>query len=201
MQLTPVAPPVFERVEFPDDPSLPQLPDLFDPDWVRAALRDSTPEPCGDPRRIRIHHFIHSIGRSAMVSYEVEWERERYLPAAYYVARIGRDSPARVFRYPDDRRLPGLADAAHAQAALQLVNQHVLTVPARRASVQLIRYRPMYRAVLRHKMGRVRFYARVVRPSEFESVLRACPCRSARDSSCPGSRVTGRKAASSGFPK
>ncbi len=173
MSLAPEASPHFEQVEFPGDPSLPQLPNLLDPDWVWQAIIGSMGEQQPDPYRIRIHHFNHSIGNSATVSYEVEWPRDQYQPPEYFVATIARDLPPQVFRYPDDRRLPGLFDAAQPDSALRLVNDHVLTVPVYRAGVQLIRYRPEYRAVLRHKIGKARLYARVVRPADLEQFLAA----------------------------
>ncbi len=162
----------FDRVELPDDPALPQLPALLDPDWVCGALQDHLPEAYGDPERIRIHHFIHSIGRRAMVSYEASWREERYLPPEYFVAKTNGGGSVELARYPQDRRLPGLAQAARPQGVLELANSHVLTIPARRARVQLIRYRPEYRAVLRHRLGRVRLYARVMRPSDVAGFLK-----------------------------
>ena len=165
--------PYFEAPEFPADAKLPDLPNLFDPQWVWHNCGAQLPAGHGDPRRIRIHHFIHSIGRSATVSYELGWPQDRYLPAEYFAATIRRDGTLRVNRYPQDQRLPGLARAARPDDALRLVSEHVLTVPARRARVQLIRYRPSYRAVLRHIIGKVRLYARVVRPADFEPFLAA----------------------------
>lgn len=170
MTFSPAEDTVFERVELPDDPALPSLQKLFDFGWVSETIPNGLTT---QPVRIRIHHFIHSIGKSAIVSYEVEWPDDRFLPSDYYVARTGRDGRIDLRRYPDDQRLPGLADAARPDTALQLVNEHVLTTPARRARVQLIRYRPGYRAVLRHRFGRIKLYARVVRPADFESFLSA----------------------------
>ncbi|MDE2951536.1 MAG: phosphotransferase [Chloroflexota bacterium] len=170
MTLPPAEATVFARVELPDDPDLPSLPKLFDSGWVCEMIRNGA-KP--QPARIRIHHFIHSIGNSATVSYEVEWPGDSYLPSDYYVARTGRDGRIELRRYPDDQRLPGLVFAARPDAALQLINDQVLSTPARRARVQLIRYRPGYRAVLRHRFGRIKLYARVVRPGEFEAFLAA----------------------------
>lgn len=170
MTLSPAESTLFERVELPDDPALPSLAKLFDFAWVCGAVQNGSGT---QPRRIRIHHFIHSIGNSATVSYEVQWPDDSFLPSDYHVAKTGRDGRIELRRYPDDQRLPGLVDAARPDTAIQIVNDHVLTVPARRARVQLIRYRPGYRAVLRHRFGRIKLYARVVRPSEFESFLAA----------------------------
>ena len=161
---------VFERVELPDDPALPSLAKLFEYSWACQSVQNGSGI---QPLRIRIHHFIHSIARSATVSYEVEWPQDSYLPSDYYVATTGRDGRIDIRRYPDDQRLPGLANAARADTAIQIASDHVLSVPARRARVQLIRYRPGYRAVLRHRFGRLKLYARVVRPGDYESFLAA----------------------------
>ena len=165
--------PYFEAPEFPADPKLPELPKLFDSHWVWRNCQAHLPTAYADPRQIRIHHFIHNIGKCATVSYELGWPQEQYLPAEYFVATIGRNGRQTVNRYPLDQRLPGLVQAASPDTALRLVNEHVLSVPARRARVQLIRYRPGYRAVLRHIIGKVRLYARVVRPADFEPFLAA----------------------------
>lgn len=163
----------FEAPEFPADSKLPDLPELFDPQRVWQFCQAQLPDAYGEPRSIRIHHFIHNIGNSATVSYEVKWREDEYLPPEYFVATVRRDGALALNRYPQDRRLPGLAAAARPGEALRLVNEHVLAVPARRARVQLIRYRPTYRAVLRHSIGKVKLYARVVRPADFAPFLAA----------------------------
>lgn len=129
------------------------------------------PDPYGAPERIRIHHFIHSIGRRALVSYEVSWPEDRYLPPEYFVLKTSAAGPIKLSRYPHDDRLPGLEMAAQPASTLELVNENVLVMPARRASVHLVRYRPEFRAVLRHRMGRVRLYARVMWPADVRPVL------------------------------
>ena len=172
MTLAPAATQYFEPVVLPDDPALPQLPLLFESEWVGGTILEQLPEHYGAPEGIRIHHFIHSIGRRALVSYEVSWPEDQYLPPEYFVAKTSGDEPVELARYPVDSRLPGLVEAAEPNSALELANQHVLTMPARRARVQLIRYRPEYRAVLRHRLGRVRLYARVMRPSDVDGFLR-----------------------------
>ena len=167
----PAATRYFEQVALADDPALPRLPQLFDSDWVCGAFQEQLPADYGVPERIRIHHFIHSIGRRALVSYEVSWPGERYLPPEYFVAETEGDDAITLSRYPDDSRLPGLVDVAEPVGALELANAHVLMMPARRARVQLIRYRPQFRAVLRHRLGRVRLFARVMRPEDTSPFL------------------------------
>lgn len=173
MTASPAASRYFERIEFSADPALPQLDKLFDSDWVWQRCHPHLPAEYGEPRRIRIRRFLHSIGRSATVCYEVEWAADRYLPAEFFVARISHKNPLRIDRFPQDERLPGLAAAARPASALRLVNQHVFKLPVRRARVQIIRYRPSFRAVLRHGVGKAKLYARVVRPAEFDTFLSA----------------------------
>lgn len=171
MTLAPAATPYFEPVELPDDPALPQLSTLFDSQWICQAFQELLPASYGEPERIRIHHFNHSIGRRALVSYEAFWPKDDYLPPEYFVATINRKSSIALNRFPMDNRLPGLAQASQPTDTLDLVNSHVLTMPARRARVQLIRYRPEFRAVLRHRIGRVRLFARVMRPADVDAFL------------------------------
>ena len=164
---------LFPQIEFPEDPGLPDLPRLFDADRLWRILLDRSDTTARIPRRVRLKHFIHSIGRSALVCYEVDWQKDAYLPADQFVFKVERRGSVEHFRYPQDACLPGLAEAAGAETTLQLVNRHVLNFPARQARVELVRYRPGYRAVLRHKVGKVRLYARVMRPDAISSFLAA----------------------------
>ena len=163
----------YVQLAFPDDPGLPELPRLFDHEWAMRAYGQRFGDSLPDPSGIRIRQFAHSRGRSAIVSYELEWDPEEYLPSQRFAIRIEKDQPAEIFRYPDDRVLPGLSEVAHPETALALINRHVLSVRARRVRVQLVRYRPASRAVLRHIVGRARLYARVMRPEAVAPVLTA----------------------------
>lgn len=165
--------PLYPEIDFPEDAGLSELPNLFDPEWVWATFCREFGRPEHYPHRIRIRQFSHSLGRSAIISYEVEWDPDDYLPSQHFTVQIGRDAPVEVFQFPDDPLLPGLADAAHPETALRLLNRHVLAVGSRRARVEVIRYRPGSRAVLRHSVGRIRFYARVMRPSAVAPLLAA----------------------------
>lgn len=161
------------RVAFPEDPGLTDLPNLFDSEWIWRAYCRRFGRPGTDPDRIRIRQFAHSLGRLALVSYEIEWPVDDYVPSQHLAIRVERDRPVEMFRYPDDRRLPGLSQVAHPETAIELLNRYVLAMRARRAGVELIRYRPSSRAVLRHRVGRVRFYARVMRPDALAPLLTA----------------------------
>ena len=168
----PVAP-LYPEIDFPEDAGLSELPNLFAPEWVWATFCREYGRPEYDPHQIRIRQFSHSLGRSAIISYEVEWHPDDYLPTQHFTVMIDRNEPAQVFQYPDDPLLPGLGEASHPETALRLLNKHVLAVGARRARVEVIRYRPGSRAVLRHSVGRIRFYARVMRPSTVAPLLAA----------------------------
>ncbi len=172
MTTSPAAVSQYPRIAFPDDKGIPELASLFDPDWVYSAFRQfGGHEPT--PERIRVRQFSHSLGRSAIVSYEVEWHPDEYLPSQQFAAMVERDGPVNVFQFPEDPRLPGLPEASDPEAAFTLLNRHVLAVRMRTARVQLVRYRPANRAVLRHTAGRVRLFVRVMRPTAASTFLAA----------------------------
>lgn len=167
--------PVLEpQPEFLEDANLPELANLFDRDWVWAAFHQQfNQDATAPPRRFRLRQFVHSPGRTAFARYEVQWSPDAYLAPRQFVARLEKGNGSECFLYPADDRLPGLRDVADPHRALRLVNTHVLSVPGRRARVQLVTYRPGYRAVVRHRFGRVKLYARVARPQELPRLLDA----------------------------
>ena len=174
MELPATIPRLEPRLTPLEDPNLPELKQLFDEDWVWSAFRQQlNGVGAGPPQRFRLRQFVHSPGRTAFARYEVHWPPEAYLSPQHFVARLDKDQSSEFFLYPHDARLPGLPDVADPQRALDLVNEHVLAAPARRARVQLVTYRPGYRAVLRHRFGRVKLYARVARPHALPRLLDA----------------------------
>ncbi|MCY4560438.1 MAG: phosphotransferase [Chloroflexi bacterium] len=164
---------LYPEVDFPEDPGLGELPKLFDPNWIWETFCQRFEGPDTDPDRFRIRQFSHTLGRSAIISYEVEWDPEDYLPSQHFTVSIHRDKPIEVFQFPDDPLLPGLKEASDPETALRLLNRHVLPVGARRARVEVIRYRYGSRAVLRHSVSRARFYARVMRSDATAPLLAA----------------------------
>ena len=173
MALSPTTLSLYPEVAFPDDPGLEDLPKLFDAEWIWRAYCRQYGRPDVAPYRLRVRQFAHSLGRVALVSYELEWPPDEYIPSQHLAIRTERGKPVEFFRYPEDSRLPGLSRAAHPETALELLNGHVLAMRARRARVELIRYRPSSRAVLRHTAGRARFYARIMRPDSVTPLLTA----------------------------
>lgn len=170
---SPSAAELYPAVDFPRDSRLRELPRLFDPDWVWRTYQERHGRREHTPRRLRIREFSHSLGRTAVVSYAAEWDPDHYLPAEVFTIRIERGKPAELLQYPDDPYLPGLKEAADPDSALRLVNRHVLAIPVRRARVELVRYRPGSRAVLRHGVGRTWFFARAMRPAATAPMLAA----------------------------
>ena len=163
---------LYPRVEFPDDPGLPEMPRLFDPEWLLKVCRKEYGWDDPVPQAIYIRQFAHSLGRRALVSYLVEWDSEEYLPAEHFVARLERGERIRLYRFPEDPDLPGLKAAADPEGALELMKRHVLAIGSRRVRVEVVRYRPGSRAVLRHRIGRAGFYARVLPPGSLPAFFR-----------------------------
>ena len=149
------------------------LADLFDPGWVRHTYRRRFGGGRSVPHRVVLFQVRHSPGRRILVTYRVELPPRDYLPSEYFTALLDRGGNVEAFRYPQDPYLPGLARIADPVSAHRLVGRHVLAFPARRMRVELVRYRPASRAVLRHRVGKARFYVRAVRPRDLASLLGA----------------------------
>ena len=160
-------------VAYPEDSALDGLGNLFDPRWVRDAYRRRFGAGMSVPHRVSLFRVRHSPGRRILVTYRVELPPQDYLPSEYFTVVLDRGGNVEAFRYPKDPHLPGLAEVADPISAHRLVGQHVLTFPARRLRVELVRYRPGSRAVLRHRVGRARFYVRSIRPRDLPSLLSA----------------------------
>ncbi|MCY3896712.1 MAG: aminoglycoside phosphotransferase family protein [Chloroflexi bacterium] len=157
--------PIAPQVEYPSDRSLAGLTRLFDGAWVWEAYCGAFGRSAANPEQIRVRQFSHSPGRGALASYVLDWEEDAYLPPEDFSVKITGNMAAEVWRFPHDRQLPGLADAAAPDTALKLLNRYVHAIPARRVRVEVVRYRPGSRAVLRHSTGKVTFYVRVMRPA------------------------------------
>ena len=154
-----------QRVEYPEDRGLVELPKLFDTEWIWQRYRREFGSDVPSPHRLRLGLVSQSVGKRALVSYTIEWHPDEYLPPEHVTLRIERGRPIEMHRYPEDPYLPGLKMAAEPESAHRLVSKHVLAFPPRRLRVERIRYRPGSRAVLRHRIGRVKLYARVMRPT------------------------------------
>lgn len=146
---------------------------LFDRGWVREAYRRRFGGGGAVPHRVFLFQVRHSPGRRILVTYRVELPPRDYLPSEYFTLLLNRGGDVKAFRYPRDPHLPGLVGVADPVSAHRLVGQHVLAFPARRLRVELVRYRPASRAVLRHSVGKARFYVRAIRPRDLEPLLGA----------------------------
>ena len=172
MLSTTAAIPIYPQFDL-EDGGLDAFPRLFEGHHVWREYCSRFDERRDSPYRIRIRQLSHDPGRRAIVSYVAEWHPDDFQPDAQFAIEVRRDRDISVYRYPDDPSLPGLSEAASVESALKLVNRHVLAVPARRIRVDMVRYRPGNRAVLRHRLGRIKFYARVMRPETLDPLLKA----------------------------
>ncbi len=165
-------------------PSNPQsgLPDnsrsldstqLLDGRWAWQVYCNVFGEHEAEPAQVNVIQFNHSPGRRATVVYEAEWPEDVYLPSEQFTLRVEPGESPRVFRFPDDPDLPGLSSAVFPETAHDLIRAHVLSLPSRRMRVDVVRYRPAGHAVLRHRLGKAKFYARVMRPAAVPNMLRA----------------------------
>ena len=164
--------PLYPQVSF-EDRSLAGLSRLFDGEWVWRTYCTQFGEPELSPRQIRIRQLSHNPGRRAVVSYVAEWPDDDYVPPEQFAFEIARGEDAKLYRYPEDPHLPGLSEAAAVEGAARLLNKYVLSFPARRLRVDMVRYRPGNRAVLRHRLSKFSFYVRVMRPKVMGPLLEA----------------------------
>ncbi len=170
MTLTSV--PLYPQVSF-EDRSLAGLSRLFDGEWVWRTYCSQFGEPALSPQQIRIRQLSHNPGRRAVVSYVAEWPDDDYVPPEEFAFEVARGEDAKLYRYPEDPHLPSLSEAASVEGAARLLNKYVLSFPARRLRVDMVRYRPGNRAVLRHRLGKFSFYVRVMRPKVMGPLLEA----------------------------
>ncbi|MYB77456.1 MAG: phosphotransferase [Chloroflexi bacterium] len=167
------APSLLPQVSLPDDPNLGDFPYLFSGEWVWRAYCASFGSPAEQPHALRFRQLSYNPGRSAVATYVVEWHWEDFATQEQFAVELARDRPARLFRYPDDRYLPGLKEVAAAIPACNLLNRYVFATSVSRVRVSLVRYRPAGHAVLRHRVGHVRFYVRAMRLNRLPRLLKA----------------------------
>jgi len=177
--------PLYPQVAFPQDSSLPGMPNLFNGQWVWQSAREFSEFWDDSPAQIRVRQFSHIPGRTAIVSYIAEWDPEAYIPSEIFTFRLESGRPLSFSRYPQDHALPGLETAAHPDSGLRLLNQHVFAFPRRKLRVEMVRYRPGSRAVLRHRSGKIRLYVRVMRPSALPNLLAAAELAGHSDFAVP----------------
>ncbi len=167
------APSLFPPVALPEDRGLPEFSRLFDGEWVWRAYCSRFGRPEARPQRLRLRQLSYNPGRRAIVTGVAEWPLDEFITQEPFAIELARDRPARLFRYPEDPYLPGLTHAAAAVAAARLLDRYVFAAPVQRVRVRVVRYRPSGHAVLRYRLGRVRFYVRVMRPERVSRLLAA----------------------------
>ncbi|MEX1255531.1 MAG: phosphotransferase [Dehalococcoidia bacterium] len=168
-----------ELAPLPTDEALPGLLHLLDPDWVWERYCATFGEPDEAPDRIRPLQLLYRQGRRALLAYAAERRWDQWVVEEQFAIELRARHGERVFRYPDDPYLPGLARAASAADAQTLLTQHVSLHP-QRLNVELLRYRPGNRAVLRHIAGwrrggapELTLYARAMPPKRIGRLIRA----------------------------
>lgn len=164
---------VAPRDAFPVDEGLRDFGRLFDGAWVWRAYCSRYGAPEISPQRIRLRQLSYVPGRRAVVLCAAEWHPDEYLPPERFAVELEGGRAPRAYAPRDDARLPGLRMASSPEGAAELLSRHALMAPARRVIVDTVRYRPGSRAVLRHRVGRVRFYARVMRPDRLGRLVGA----------------------------
>ncbi len=165
--------PLLPQLSFPNDAGLVGLSNLFDAGWVWDQIHIKLPKVEADPISISMRQLSHAPGIAAIASYTIEYAESSLNSPCHFSIDLRNNRAPIVCIYPNDRYLPGLFQAADSSAALNLVNKHVFNIPRRRIHVSVVRYRPSNRAVLKHRSGRVRFYARAVRPRSVPRLLGA----------------------------
>ena len=173
MSVLPATPPLSPPVAFPEDTGLAGLSRLFDDDWVWRAYCSWFGQPELPPQLLRLRQLSYNPRRRAVATYAAEWLHDEFVTQDSFAIEIAREQPERLFRYPNDPNLPGLSDAASPETACSLLNRHVFEIPVRRVRVNVVRYRPGGHAVLRHRLGDVRFYVRVMRPERLPRLFDA----------------------------
>ena len=150
---------------------------LFDGEWVWRTYCAELGEPEESPQCLRALQMNYRPGARACVSYLVEWKRGQWVQEDRFAVELTAVGPDRLFRYPDDPYLPGLPAAAAPVDADQLLARHA-SITLQRPLVEVMRYRPGIRAVLRYtSQGQARhlnnltLFVRVMPPTRVNGFL------------------------------
>ena len=165
-------PPIKPQIALPADERMPEFLRLFDIEWVWQAYRAEFGEPEESPRCIRAIQLNYKPGVRACVSYSVEWKSGQWVQEDRFAIELTTAGPDRLSRYPDDPRLTGLAAAASPVDADLLLAKHT-SLSLRRPLVEVMRYRPGTRAVLRYtfQQGQHPIFVRVMPPARVKRWL------------------------------
>ena len=156
----------------PPDPALPGLGQLFDPAYFEGVYRSLHPDVEDAPEQIELRRMTYRPGQRILVTYAAQrvigdW----VLEDEFAIELLSGEERTHAFRYPEDPYLPGLATAASAVDGEALLRQNV-RLRTDKLRVELVRYRPSTRAVLRYRAGlrrgrerRLSLYVRAMRPA------------------------------------
>ena len=167
------APPLHPQVFLPADEVLPDFSRLFDHEWVWQAYCSQFGEPDERPDRIRIRQLSYNPRRSAIATCVAERVWQDFVTEEQFAIQLARGRSPRLYAFPHDPSLPGLAEAASSVGAAALLSEYVIASSVQRVRVSVVRYRPGGHAVLRHRHGSVRFYVRAMRPRRVSRLLKA----------------------------
>ena len=151
-------PPFETKVTLPLDKELPCLPLLFNSQRVWQALCTELDTSQDIPQRLSILQLHYWPGRRALASYVVEWPENCWKVDDRFTLELLANQPMRVFRYPHDPYLPGLRCVASPLDAPELLTKYI-GLHCEHLRVDLVRYRPATRAVLRHIVSHRRSHA------------------------------------------
>ena len=152
---------------------------LSDGEWVWRNYCSEFGEPEESPKFLRAIQLTYTPGARACVSYSADWERGQWVQEERFAVEVTPTGPVRLFRYPDDPYLPGLPAAASPVEADRLLARHA-SVSMERPFVEVMRYRPATRAVLRYtsrrrgrRLDERSIFVRVMPPARVKHMLAA----------------------------
>ena len=175
----PALPDLEPRVNLPLDKAMPAFPSLFESAWVWHKLSQEFQMPEARPEGIRVDRLSYRPGRRATATYDIRWPDDFWQIDDKITIEMVMGKPLKLFRFPDDPYLPGLPAAVSAVDARELLTKYVDIRP-RRVRLEMIRYRPASRAVIRcttsgkmNDIGRSILYCRVMRPRRVSRLMTA----------------------------
>jgi len=96
----------------PNDPTMPQLAQLFDQDWAWQRYCDTFGPPDDEPDRLRVQHFIYRPGVRAVLGYVAERRWDDWLVEHHFFFELLAGEEERIYRSsttptcPDSRSCP-----------------------------------------------------------------------------------------------
>ncbi len=156
------------------DEALPDVARLREEEWVWHEYCTRFGPPEETPDRVRLDQVYYDPGVWALATYVAEWggwEEE-------FTVELRPGKEPRAFRYPEDPYLPGLARAASGPESHDLLTRYVGLQPWH-VRLDLVRYRPATRAVLRQRARwrrgatEMTFFMRAVPPHRLPAYLKA----------------------------